>query len=59
MLADKPVLHGPLDLGHIIDYLLKNGYLRAGLYVADLELGNEVERGSGTALIRNYNVSVE
>jgi len=59
LLADKPVLHGPLDLGHIIDYLLKNGYLRAGLYVADLELGNEVERGSGTALIRNYNVSVE
>jgi hypothetical protein len=59
LLADKPVLHGPLDVGHIIDYLLKNGYLRAGLYVANFELGDEVERGSGTTIVRNYKVSVE
>lgn len=59
LLADKPILHGPLDVGHIIDYLLKNGYLRAGLYVANFELGDEVERGSGTAIIRNYDVRVE
>jgi hypothetical protein len=59
LLSDKPILHGPLDVGHIIDYLLKKGYLRAGLYVANFELGNEVQQGSGTAIIRNYNVKVE
>lgn len=59
LLADKPILHGPLDVGHIIDHLLKNGLLRAGLYVANLELGNEVERGSGTTIIRNYDVRVQ
>lgn len=59
LLADKPILHGPLDVGHIIDYLLKNRLLPSGVYVANFELGNEVERGSGTAVIRNYDVRVE
>jgi hypothetical protein len=59
LLADKPILHGPLDVGQIINYLLKNGYLDRHAYIANLELGNEVMRGSGTTIIRNYDVKVE
>lgn len=59
LLADKPVLHGPLDVGQIIDYLLANGYLTKRHYIANLELGNEIQRGSGTTVVRNYNVRVD
>jgi hypothetical protein len=59
LLAEKPVLHGPLDVGQIIDYLLKSGYLTPQHYIANLELGDEVQRGSGTTIVRNYNVRVE
>jgi len=59
LLADKPILHGPLDIGQIIDFLVKNGYLDGRLYIANLELGNEIQRGSGTTVIRNFAVNVE
>jgi len=59
LLADRPLLHGPLDVGAIIDYLLANRYLDRKLYIANLELGNEVKRGSGTTVIRNYAVTIE
>jgi hypothetical protein len=59
LLAEKPILHGPLDIGQIIDYLLKNGYLDSRLFIANLELGDEVQRGSGTTVVRNYEVTVE
>ena len=59
LLAEKLILHGPLDIGQIIDFLLRNGYLDSRLFIANLELGNEVQRGSGTTVIRNYAVTVE
>jgi hypothetical protein len=59
LLADKPILHGPLDLGQIIEYLAKDGLVDGRYYVANLELGNEVQRGAGTTVIRNYAVAVE
>jgi hypothetical protein len=59
LIADKPLLHGPLDVGQIIDSLVKGGYLDQRLFVANLELGNEIMRGSGTTVIKNYAVSVE
>jgi hypothetical protein len=59
LLVETPILHGPLDIGHIIDFLLKNGYLSSHLFIANLELGDEVMRGSGTTTIRNYAVTVE
>lgn len=37
----------------------KNGYLESRLFIANLELGDEIQRGSGTTLIRNYAVNVE
>jgi hypothetical protein len=59
LIADKPILHGPLDIGLIIDHLLKQGYLTPKHYIANLELGNEIQRGTGTTVIRNYAVHVE
>jgi hypothetical protein len=59
LLAEKPMLHGPLDVGQIIDWLLKNGFLTDKHYIANLELGDEVQRGSGTTIVRNYAVKVE
>ena len=59
LLAEKPILHGPLDVGQIIDNLVQNGYLSKHDYIANLELGNEVMRGSGTTMVRNYAVHVE
>ena len=59
LLPDKPILHGPLDIGAIISYLVQNRLLDSNLYIAVLELGNEVSYGSGKTEIRNYAVHVE
>ena len=59
LVADKPILHGPLDIGAIIDYLLHSRLLDGNVYVACLELGNEVASGSGKTEVRNYAVRVE
>ena len=59
LLADKPILHGPLDVGAIIEHLVKTGLLNQRLLIANLELGDEVQRGSGMTVIRNYSVTVE
>jgi cellulose 1,4-beta-cellobiosidase len=59
LVADTPILHGPLDVGAIIGYLVQNRLLDSNVYVAGLELGNEVASGSGKTEIRNYAVHVE
>jgi len=59
LIAEKPMLRGPLDVGQIIAWLLKHGYLTEKHYIANLELGNEVQRGTGTTIVRNYAVKVE
>jgi len=59
LVSDKPILHGPLDIGAIIDYLVQTRLLSSDVYVACLELGNEVASGSGKTEVRNYAVRVE
>ena len=59
LIAEKPILHGPLDVGQIIDFLLKNRYLTERHYIANLELGDEVQRGTGTTVIRNFSIDVQ
>ena len=59
LVADQPILHGPLDIGAIIDYLVQIRLLSTNVYVACLELGNEVASGSGKTEVRNYAVRVE
>jgi hypothetical protein len=39
---------------------MKRGHaITLALFIANLELGDEVQRGSGTTVIRNYAVTVE
>jgi hypothetical protein len=59
LVSDKPILHGPLDIGAIIDYLVQTRLLSRDVYVACLELGNEVASGSGKTEVRNYAVHLE
>ncbi len=59
LVAEKPILHGPLDINAIIDYLVQARLLDKNLYVACLELGNEISSGSGKTEVRNYNVRLE
>jgi len=59
LVAEQPILHGPLDIGAIIDYLVQNRMLDANLYVACLELGNEVSSGTGRTEVRNYDVRLQ
>jgi len=59
LVSDKPILHGPLDVGAIIDYLVQTRLLSRDVYVTCLELGNEVASGSGKTEVRNYAVRVE
>jgi hypothetical protein len=35
------------------------GYLESGLFIADVELGDEIQRGSGPTTLRNYAVTLE
>jgi len=56
--TDKPILRGSFDVGEVIDFLLKNGYLDPHAYVADLELGTDIMRGAGNAVVRDFWVSV-
>lgn len=59
LIAERPILHGPLDIGHIIARLIQEGHLTAKLFVANLELADEIQRGSGTTIVSNYAVHVE
>jgi hypothetical protein len=40
-------------------FVLKNGFLTPRHSIANLELGDEVQRGTGTTVVRNYAVKVE
>jgi hypothetical protein len=59
LIAEKPILHGPLDIGQIIARLIEQGHLTPKLYIANLELADEVQRGSGTTIVSDYAVHVE
>jgi hypothetical protein len=59
LIAEKPILRGPLDIGQIIADLVEEGYLTPNIYIANLELADEVQRGSGTTVVSNYTVHVD
>jgi hypothetical protein len=59
LLAEKPILRGPVDVGALFDFLLKSGHLDAQSYVANIELGTDIMRGSGSAVIRDFAVTVD
>jgi Glycosyl hydrolase family 12 len=59
LLSDQPILHGPLDVGAIIEYLVQQHLIDSRLWIANFELGDEVQRGAGMTIVRNYAVTVE
>jgi len=59
LVAEKPILRGPVEVSTAFDYLLKNGHLDAQSYIANLELGTDIMRGSGSAVIRDFAVTVD
>ena len=59
IVAQKPVLHGPLDMSAFLDYLLQQGILSRNDYVTSLELGNEVCNGTGIVEIKNFAARVQ
>jgi len=58
LVAEKPILRGPLDVSEVLDYLVKNGHLDGQAYVANLELGTNIMRGTGNAVVRDFAISV-
>lgn len=45
-----------IDLLKLLEYAIEQQFVTADLYVADLELGNEVMAGSGITWIKSFNV---
>lgn len=53
------IIKAELDVLKMLNYALSENLLPKGLYVADLELGNEVMRGSGEAWVRNFTLEIK
>ena len=56
--ARRARLEGTIDLKDFLDYLTENRHVPADAYVASVELGNEVMRGSGEVWLERYGISV-
>ena len=54
-----PLLKGPIDFGVFVDYLLEKGILQKSEWITGLELGNEVQTGTGKATVRNFKISLK
>jgi len=59
LVADKPILRGPFDMGEVIHFLLRGGYLDGKSTIANVELGTDIMRGAGSAVVRDFAVTVE
>ena len=51
-------LSGTLDLKSFIDYLIEIGELTAETYISSVELGNEIDNGTGEVWLDRYRVDV-
>ena len=56
--AQKPVLHGPLDLSLLLDSLLSAGVLSRRHVLTSVELGSEVSEGAGSVELTGFSVHV-
>ena len=51
-------LSGRLDLKSFIDYLIETGEISAETHISSVELGNEIEHGTGELWLERYRVDV-
>ena len=58
-LENKPsyMLLGSIEISDYLDFLVKQGYISADEYLADIELGNEIVNGYGQTVIDGFEVS--
>lgn len=54
LVAQKPVLRGPLHVDHLLQHLVDQKLLPAGAWVADLELGSAVVQGEGWVRVTKF-----
>ena len=47
---------GTLQLHELLSYLIENGHLEPDLYLASIQLGNEIVSGYGQTLVRDYEI---
>jgi hypothetical protein len=46
-------------MGEVIHFLLRGGYLDGKSTIANVELGTDIMRGAGSAVVRDFAVTVE
>jgi hypothetical protein len=56
--AERPVLEGSLELSAFLDWAVEQGLVDRGVWITNVELGNEVVGGTGTLVLREYAVEV-
>ena len=57
--ARTAVLKGPLDFGAFFDYLMQKGLLKQDQWITGIELGNEIQTGTGVTRVRNFAVTIK
>jgi RNA polymerase sigma-70 factor (ECF subfamily) len=49
---------GRIDVSNLLRYLVEQRFIDPGLWVAGIELGNEISAGSGTSWLRRFDVEL-
>ena len=52
-------LSGTLNLGEFLGYLLDRQYIEDTLYLADIELGNEIIKGQGEFILSKFEIKIK
>jgi hypothetical protein len=54
----KPLLSGTLNMGDFLGYLLEKQVIEPDRYIANLELGTEIESGKGEFILSTYEITL-
>lgn len=54
--AKENTLTASFDVGEMLKFSVHNGYIKNNLYIADIQLGNEVMSGAVSTWIKHYKV---
>ena len=54
-----PKVNGDLDLYWFLNYLVKKGLIEEIQILASVEFGNEIGKGSGVTILKNFQIAVE
>ncbi len=57
--STQQLMSAQIDLLHLLKYAAEQNLITTDLYVADIELGNEVMSGAGLTWVKSFNVTLE